>query len=153
MNDLFEKTDRELLLEIHAMLTVLTAPKKKRAKVDHVNDADFDAFYDAYPRKVARKAALDAWRRMKTAERIKALQVVDDYATAYANKELGFIPHPATWLNQKRFEDKVEQAVPVQVVKLPRDLNELVTFARQRGIDTRPGESEWEFRQRIEDSL
>lgn len=70
----------------------------------------FEGFYAAYPRKVARAAALKAWLKVKPDA---ALQTRILGAVAFQRKSkdwLGdkkFIPHPATYLNNARWEDEV----------------------------------------------
>lgn len=69
---------------------------------------DFDTFWKAYPKKVGKGAAEKAWQKLKpnltvVLEAIEAHKQTDQWS-----KDNGqFIPHPATWLNQKRWEDEV----------------------------------------------
>ena len=65
----------------------------------------FDAFWDEYPRRVGKQAAIKAW--MKAVKRTTpsailggALRLAQD-----PNREDQFTPHPATWLNEGRWED------------------------------------------------
>lgn len=77
----------------------------------HTLDPDrFDEFYAVYPRHVGRGAARKAYagaRRRKVAQ-----QHIIDAAKRFAQKcecertEVNFIPHPATWLNQERYDDQ-----------------------------------------------
>lgn len=77
----------------------------------------FDAFWGAYPRKTAKKAALKAWRgavrdaqlerRLNQAE---AEALLASVAEAFARSDKGqgeakYIPYPATWLNEGRWAD------------------------------------------------
>lgn len=66
---------------------------------------DFDRFWSAYPRKVAKLAARKAWDKHKP-----DLQTVLD-ALAWQTREWArddprFIPHPASWLNAGRWDDE-----------------------------------------------
>ncbi len=76
----------------------------------------FAAFYREYPRKVARKAAEKAWARVATSpeviEQIMAGLSAQLPGPAFnpKNRDKSFIPYPATWLNQRRWED--EQDAP-----------------------------------------
>jgi hypothetical protein len=72
----------------------------------------FDQFWSAYPRKVAKQAAVKAFKKIKKPADlmpailagIKAQRETYDW-----QKEDGhFIPYPATWLNGHRWEDKIE---------------------------------------------
>lgn len=71
---------------------------------------DFVAFWGAYPRKVARLSALKAWKKLKLAngdfdQVMQALEAAK--RTEQWRKDSGkFIPHAATWLNGRRFEDE-----------------------------------------------
>lgn len=72
----------------------------------------FDAFYQQFPRKTGKKAALRAWAKIKPSER---LDVLDGLARAVQSRQWasGIIPHPATWLNGRRWEDGPEAPAPV----------------------------------------
>ncbi len=89
--------------------------------------AGFDEFWSAYPRKVARGAALKAWAKAKPDEPLRQVILA---AIGRARdgpdwrKDGGaFIPHPATWLNAQRWLDEpvtmVAVAPAVEVWKPP----------------------------------
>ena len=72
--------------------------------------SDFDLFWQAYPKKVGKEAARKAFSRAKAP--------LESLLTAIERQKCGnqwtaengrFIPNPATWLNQGRWEDEVEQ--------------------------------------------
>jgi hypothetical protein len=69
-------------------------------------DAEFDGFWKAYPRHVGKGAALKAYR---SARKRASLDVIAAGLRAQVpvlrRRDKGFIPHPATWLNQDRWED------------------------------------------------
>lgn len=71
----------------------------------------FQKFYDAYPRHVGRAAALKSFARINPDDFLleKMLGAVSvQKTTPQWTKDGGqFIPHPATWLNQRRWEDEV----------------------------------------------
>lgn len=67
---------------------------------------DFADFWEIYPRKTARAAALKAWQK---AVRTAAPAAIIEGARAYAadpNREAKFTAYPATWLNAGRWEDE-----------------------------------------------
>ena len=82
-------------------------PNPKSARVDL---ALFDRFYAAYPRKQGKSKAMDAFKKLSPDEALlnamlSALEV--QKTSAQWTKDGGqFIPHPATWLNQRRWEDE-----------------------------------------------
>lgn len=73
---------------------------------------DFDTFWMAFPRKVAKGAARTAWERTaKIRPPIDVLleAIEKQKQTDQWNKDGGvYIPHPATWLRQERWDDEVE---------------------------------------------
>lgn len=91
------------------------APTDKPAKKLPVNDpeieARFEQFYAAYPRKVAKDAAKKAYlKRLPTLTlHNEMLRAVEEQKNCEQWRKDGgqFIPHPATWLNQARWEDEI----------------------------------------------
>lgn len=75
----------------------------------------FDAFWSAYPRKVAKPNALKAFEKIQPDDALlaKMLTAIDRAkASPQWIKDGGqFIPHPATWLNAHRWEDEVQQHI------------------------------------------
>jgi len=70
--------------------------------------ADFVAFYQAFPRHVGRPAALRAWRTaIKTTEPAVILGGLLAALPELLARDPQYRPHPATWLNQRRWEDPV----------------------------------------------
>ncbi len=74
--------------------------------------AQFDAWYVLYPRKVARKAAEKAWSRVATSPEVieQIMAGLKAQLPAMLAQERKFVPYPATWLNQKRFDDEIDTA-------------------------------------------
>ena len=74
----------------------------------------FADFWQEYPKKVGKKAALTAWKRLKLTDELfeKIMQTVE----ASKNSEQWirdggrYIPNPATWINQGRWDDEVPTA-------------------------------------------
>lgn len=74
------------------------------------SEQTFDQFWQPYPNKVAKAAALKAWKKIKPDASLLA-RILSALATAKESdswkKDGGrFVPHPATWLNGKRWEDE-----------------------------------------------
>lgn len=102
----------------------------------------FDEFWSAYPRKTAKPAALKAFCKLAP-----SAELLDDLLQAIARQkswpawckdEGQFIPHPATWINGRRWEDQAQAppAVPFESAKT-RAARERV-FAMTGGILGRP---------------
>ena len=79
-------------------------PKPKPSKTD--DQEHFEAFWQAYPRKVAKGAARKAWA---SAVAKTSPETVTEAAKAFARQQVGkeeqYIAHPATWLNAERWQD------------------------------------------------
>lgn len=76
---------------------------------------DFATFWDTYPRKVAKPNAEKEWAKLVKAGELPDM---DTLLAAVANQsdakdwrtDQTFCPHPATWLNGKRWQDSVTPA-------------------------------------------
>lgn len=71
--------------------------------------SEFETFYSAYPRKVSKTNAEKAWRKQKC--------VLSEVMPALQNQmklwtDAQFTPHPASWLNGRRWEDETPQPIP-----------------------------------------
>ena len=69
----------------------------------------FETFWKAYPRKVGKDAARRAFAKVKVPVETLVAAVEAQKASTQWTKDNGqFIPNPATWLNQGRWEDEME---------------------------------------------
>ena len=64
---------------------------------------DFDQFWQAYPRKVGKLAALASWQRKHPA--LEDVLTALEWQQESDQWKKGYIPHPATYLNQGRWMD------------------------------------------------
>lgn len=71
---------------------------------------DFDAFWSEYPKKIGKGEAWKSWKKIRPDDALSSKMVV---AVRFQRdcqqwkKDNGqFIPNPATWLNQRRWEDE-----------------------------------------------
>lgn len=69
--------------------------------------ADFSDFWLLYPRRVAKKDALKAWARMTPNQQMAALTACVNWRRVWANKDIDYLPYPATWLNGERWDDEL----------------------------------------------
>jgi hypothetical protein len=68
----------------------------------------FEAFYAAYPHKVAKPRAWKAWKAQECAPVAEAvMQGLAKQLPAFAATSLNYVPHPSSWLNGRRWEDEV----------------------------------------------
>jgi hypothetical protein len=72
-------------------------------RIEHT-PSEFEKFYSAYPRKISKPNAEKAWKKQKCvlAEIMPALQ-----KQMKLWNDPQFIPHPASWLNGRRWEDEL----------------------------------------------
>ncbi len=72
-----------------------------------ITSAQVEEIYKAYPRKVAKQAALTAIRAAvnRGAKPEYLLEATTEYARSREGKEQSFTPHPATWYQQGRYDD------------------------------------------------
>lgn len=73
----------------------------------------FDEFWQAYPKRVGKGAAEKSWQKLAEPDRAAVMQDLRQrpFSDPQWLKDGGqFIPNPATYLNQKRFDDHWEPA-------------------------------------------
>lgn len=79
-------------------------------------EAEFEVFWSAYPRKEGKKKAKGVFEKVTTSLDILLEALERQKKSAQWSKDNGqFIPHPATWLNGKRWEDQ-----PVMDAGIPK---------------------------------
>lgn len=70
----------------------------------------FDIFWKSYPKKTGKQAALKAWQKSKSKPPIEIIiqKIEQQKKSDQWLKENGqYIPNPATWINQGRWDDEV----------------------------------------------
>jgi len=94
---------------------------------------EFEKFWKEYPRKVGKRAAQKAWKKNGMPGIDKILEaIVQQRASPQWNTEGGrFIPNPATWLNQGRWDDEPLKGGPSS--KTDYDV-EIDAFKRKYGV-------------------
>lgn len=78
-----------------------------------INNDLAELIYRIYPRHVAKPAALKAIH--KALKKYTSAYLIDkttEYDSAVKGMERQFIPHPATWFNQERFNDDPKEWNP-----------------------------------------
>lgn len=95
-------------------------------KDEYINDT-FTFFWNAYPRKVGKAIAFNSWKKIKPDEKLFSLIIASleqHKKTNQWKKSNGeFIPHPSTWLNQRRWEDELTIEVERPVTEQERIMN------------------------------
>lgn len=94
----------------HYSTPLHSTPKEaeKKTASSSLPDELFEDFWAAYPRKVGKAAAEKAWpKACKKLEADRIVKAAVYWAGLWANAktDVQFIPHPATWLNGRRWDD------------------------------------------------
>ncbi len=114
----------------------------------------FTDWYQAYPRKVARADAEKMWKRMSPADQAAAIEALPKHIAKWLHDgtEKQYIPHPATWLNGKRWEDEIE--IEVKTASNWRQSEQgTLDMAKKVGVTPAPAEDWNTLRSRIAQKL
>jgi len=89
-------------------------PSAQRAK-ESATRVDFPVFWEIYPRKDGKQSAREAWAKLELEEQAAAIADIPLRIEAnWTGREIDKIPHAATYLNQKRWQDELQRASPPQ---------------------------------------
>ena len=115
----------------------------------------FDQFYSLYPRKEGKKDAYKAWGQITPEQQQKAIETIQAHVDRW--KALGtekhYIPLPASWLRGWRFDDEIELPKPKTVDNWWSSETGIMAKAKELGMSIRPGESWFELKNRINESI
>ena len=86
--------------------------KEKKRNVNEKKDialGGFELFWSAYPKKVAKQDAVKAWAKIQGVEFPTIMDGLRRWKNSdeWSRDDGRYIPHPATWLNGRRWEDEV----------------------------------------------
>lgn len=84
---------------------------------------EFESFWKEYPEKIGKGKAYDSWKKLSTTQKEKCvvqikLQVENKHFTNKRGED--YIPHPTTWLNQKRWEDEIKIYKQPDIIKFDK---------------------------------
>ena len=99
-NDKQTASKKEIEIEIEKDITPYSPPK---------GDAEFEEFWALYPKKVGKIAAKKAFQKARKTTSLETLLTavrVQKCGSRWSKDNGDFIPNPATWLNQGRWEDE-----------------------------------------------
>lgn len=109
--------------------------KVKESKVkeskDNIYSSNFIKFWELYPKKTGKWAAFQAYKKIKeprpTLQQIELAIKNQNQTEQWQN--LQFIPNPATWLNQRRWEDETETTNKKVYVFTPQETEKALAEA------------------------
>lgn len=97
--------------------------------------AGFEEFWKAYPRKEGKQKARQAFEKVTVPLETLLQALEQQKQSAQWTKDGGqFIPHPATWLNGKRWEDQLPQAGYQKGGQRQLDADEIEAVRRMMGL-------------------
>lgn len=102
----------------------------------------FDRFYGAYPKKVSKQTAVKAWNKLKPNEELIERIIADvnrRKGGEWRGKDKQYIPFPATYLNQRRWEDEHDTGVvEAALVERQRTVEEVMQWTMEKPIGVQP---------------
>ena len=111
---IFNDTDNDNDNDTDTNITPPAEPDGDNEKKEPLQDRRFDEFWKLYPKKVGKQAAKNSWKRIKPNaelfERILAAVQKAKNSAQWTRNNGQYIPNPATWLNQGRWDDELEPA-------------------------------------------
>lgn len=88
------------------------------------SDSDFEIFWSAYPTKVGKQPARKAFGKVKVPVETLVAAIERQKCSSQWSKDGGqYIPNPATWLNQCRWEDELPEPANHADTTTRRDLD------------------------------
>lgn len=105
------KSHEIICKQMQADVPVIQSESESYSKSESKTSAGFDAFWGQYPRHTAKEAARKAWSKLNPSEELQEqiiAAVLVYKASPQWTKDGGqYIPHPSTFLNQRRWEDEI----------------------------------------------
>jgi len=107
---LFKNHIPEICKKLGAKQGVISPIGKVKVNTLTLNSSLIEEIYKAYPRKENRGKAIEAIKKAcKKTDGEILLEAVKEYAEVTKGCDMQFVPHPATWFNNLRWEDDREQ--------------------------------------------
>lgn len=109
------KTSANICKQMHADVPVIQSNTESNSLSESESNSEragaFERFWAVYPKKVGKEAARRAFAKVRVPTESLIAAVEAQKRSLQWGKENGrFIPNPATWLNQGRWEDDVTEA-------------------------------------------
>ena len=98
--------------EYYLCITQKEPIRVQERPVEKDKQEGFGDWWSAYPRKIAKKPASQAWAALSKTDKKAARAGLNTYEFS---KETRYIPHPATWLRQRRWEDAVTKETDLRL--------------------------------------
>lgn len=117
--------------------------KKEEKQTKKRNDypADFEEWYEIYPRHVGKADALKAWKvATKKITRDDLNEATRRWAQAYeaSGKDPNYIPHPATWLRRGGWDDELPTPELLPAQRKQTDLDQFLSHNAHMAFEEEP---------------
>lgn len=109
-----ESPDAQLTHNCRASDAPIYKDNEKNNRTTTKCTPEFEAWYEAYPRKAGKQAAIGAYHRALAKAPHDVLMAQTRQFAAYCERqhtELRYIPHPATWLNGESWKNSYAKPV------------------------------------------
>ena len=117
-----------------------------------IYNSSFSIFWNLYPKKVGKKQCQDIFKRLNPP--IDKIKDALKWQTDSDQWQKGFIPNPATYLNQGRWEDEPDSKINGDTKVLWYNSEEAtLSKGREIGLKRDEGESLGHYRHRIQERL
>ena len=111
-NDTGYKNDTHCIQKSDQTVSIIESHKRNKETITKEIYTAFERFYSKYPRKEAKQAALKAFIKLAPDNELLELMIsaVDKHSKTdnWIKDNGNFIPHPATWINKRRWEDEIK---------------------------------------------
>lgn len=93
--------------------------------------AEFEQFWEEYPRRIAKAAARQAWAKLRQRPETPPIEAIITAVRLYASQvsDPKYICHPATWLRQERWNDEISEPKPSPKASEPSPFRHSESFA------------------------
>lgn len=110
LNKLNESQQTSTVVDSVATVSTVTVNDTVNVNVN-VNDINisFDVFWNLYNKKINSKDCENKWKKLTNVERQKIIDTLPNFLNSIKDKT--FQPHPLTYLNQKRWNDEVNNTI------------------------------------------
>jgi hypothetical protein len=112
--------------------------------------SEFEQFWSAYPRKVAKTVARRMWTNAMKKVTFEDLSAALEKHKRSRQWQQGVIPNPGTWLNQERWTDELETGVPVTTKAMAGDR---ASQQVEQAIETRRRRAEMQAQGMTDDAI
>jgi len=84
-----------------------TLKEDKEGKEDKELNISFNYFWNLYDKKISKVKCESKWKKLNNKEREQIIKTLPDWLKQFTDRQ--YQPYPITYLNQRRWEDEIQQ--------------------------------------------